>query len=172
MELKYYRMHEDVVGPVYGSSNSACFDISAYIQYQSLFKAYTKNNSLIEIISSQDADGKNFIDVPPEWRVLISTGIIFDIPESSSVRVYARSGLSTKKGLNLINSVGIIDSDYVEELFIPIYNNSQEKLRIFNSDRIAQAELVFNNRAILNFINERPKRKTERSGGFGSTGTQ
>ena len=113
---------------------------------------------------------RNYIDIPSEWRVLIPTGLIFDIPENHSVRVYPRSGLSSKRGLNLINCVGIIDEDYVEEVFVPVYNNSQEKLRIFNGDRIAQAVLVFNQRAIINYTNERPSRKSDRDGGFGSTG--
>ena len=78
--------------------------------------------------------------------------------------------MSTKKGLNLINSVGIIDSDYVEEVFVPVMNNSQDRLRIYNGDRIAQAELVFNRQASLRYISDRPQRKSDRSGGFGSTG--
>ena len=93
-----------------------------------------------------------------------------DIPENHSVRVYPRSGLSSKKGLNLINCVGIIDADYVEEVFIPVYNNSQERLRIYNGERIAQAEMTYNQRPILDFIFEKPVQKSDRSGGFGSTG--
>ena len=119
----------------------------------------------------QNSDGKNFIEIPSEWRVLIPTGLIFDIPISCSVRLYARSGLSTKQGLNLINSVGIIDADYIEEVFIPIYNNSLKKIKIYNGDRITQAEMVFNNRAILQYIQDKPISKSNRNGGFGSTGT-
>jgi dUTP pyrophosphatase len=119
----------------------------------------------------QNSDGRNFIEIPSEWRVLIPTGLIFDIPISCSIRLYARSGLSTKQGLNLINSVGIIDADYIEEVFIPIYNNSLKKIRIYNGDRITQAEMVFNNRAILQYIQDKPISKSNRNGGFGSTGT-
>jgi deoxyuridine 5'-triphosphate nucleotidohydrolase len=170
MELNFYKINDNVNGPLYGSTQAACFDLCGYIEYQIIVKAYTKNNSLVELISAQDAENRNFIDIPSEWRVLIPTGIIFDIPIGSSVRIYPRSGLSSKKGLNLINCVGVIDSDYVEEVYIPVYNNSQEKLRIYNGDRIAQAELVYNQRTSLNVINQKPERKTERSGGFGSTG--
>ena len=72
--------------------------------------------------------------------------------------------------MNLINCVGIIDSDYVEQIYIPIYNNSQERVKIYNGDRIAQGEMVFNSRTILNYTSERPSQKGNRSGGFGSTG--
>lgn len=170
MNLKIYKLHDDVTYPSYGSNQAACFDVSAYISFQNIIKAYSKTNGLFEIISSQDIDGRNFIDIPSEWRVLIPTGVVFDIPENYSVRVYPRSGLSSKKGLNLINCVGIIDADYVEEVFIPLYNNSQEKLRIYNGERIAQAEMIYNQRPILENIFKRPEKKGNRTGGFGSTG--
>ncbi len=170
MKLNIFKTKQEAPDAVYGSGKAACFDISAFVTFQSCVKAYTKNNGLVEILAAQDAEHRNYIDIPSEWRVLIPTGLIFDIPENHSVRVYPRSGLSSKRGLNLINCVGIIDEDYVEEVFVPVYNNSQEKLRIFNGDRIAQAELVFNQRAIINYTNERPSRKSDRDGGFGSTG--
>jgi len=170
MNLKYYKMKNDVNDLIYGSEQSACFDISAYMPYQSSIKAITKDNKLVEMLSIQDVDGKNYIEVPAEWRILIPTGIIFDIQENYSVRIYSRSGLSTKKGLNLINCVGIIDSDYVEQVFVPLYNNSQERIKIYNGDRIAQGELVSNIKLSFECLSERPNIKTERSGGFGSTG--
>jgi deoxyuridine 5'-triphosphate nucleotidohydrolase len=151
MKLNIFKTKQEAPDAVYGSGKAACFDISAFVTFQSCVKAYTKNNGLVEILAAQDAEHRNYIDIPSE-------------------RVYPRSGLSSKRGLNLINCVGIIDEDYVEEVFVPVYNNSQEKLRIFNGDRIAQAELVFNQRAIINYTNERPSRKSDRDGGFGSTG--
>jgi dUTP pyrophosphatase len=170
MNLKIYKLYEDATYPEYGTSQAACFDLCAYISYQKIIKAYSKNNGLYEIIAAQDHENKNYIDIPAEWRVLIPTGLILDIPQNHSVRVYPRSGLSSKKGLNLINCVGIIDADYVEEIFIPVYNNSQERLRIYSGERIAQAEMIYNQRSILEYIYERPEQKGDRTGGFGSTG--
>lgn len=167
--LKIYKKKSNVSGVKYGSFNAACFDIAAFITYQSAVKAYTKSNSCVEILASQDDIG-SYIDLPPEWRAMIPTGIIMDIPEDHSVRIYPRSGLSTKKGLNLINCVGIIDSDYTEEVFIPLYNNSQEKLRIYNEDRIAQGEMMHSPQISIEYIEERPPMKGNRDGGFGSTG--
>ena len=170
MELKIYKLYENAPNPTYGSNNAACFDLSAFLHYQGTVKAYTKENDLAEMLATQDSDGRTYIDIPGEWRALIPTGLIFDIPCNHSVRIYPRSGLSTKQGLNLINCVGIIDADYTEEIFIPVYNNAQKKIRIYNNDRIAQAEMIFNYRTILNFTRERPSQKGNRSGGFGSTG--
>jgi dUTP pyrophosphatase len=170
MELKIFKLYNNAPDPKYGSDNASCFDLSAFLHYQGAVKAYTKENDLVEMLVAQDFDGKNYIDIPGEWRALIPTGLIMDIPCNHSVRIYPRSGISTKQGLNLINCVGIIDSDYVEEVFIPVYNTAQKKIRIYNNDRIAQGEMVFNYKTLINFTNERPAKKTNRDGGFGSTG--
>lgn len=172
MELYIYKIKDEVPDTVYGTNQAACFDISAFIEYQNIVKKYTKDNKLVESLVMQDTDGRNYIEIPEGWRAMIPTGLIFDIPNNYSVRIYPRSGLSTKKGLNLINAVGIIDADYVEEIFIPIYNNSQEKIKIYNGDRIAQAEMVFNQRPSLNYTKNKPSQKTDRMGGFGSTGVE
>jgi dUTP pyrophosphatase len=163
-------MYPDVADVKYGTMNSACFDIAAYFYYQNSLKTYSKDNKEIIVLGVQDEHGKAYVDIPAEWRMLIPTGLILDIPENHCVKIYPRSGLSTKKGLNLINSVGIIDSDYVQQLMIPLYNNSQERLRIYSGDRIAQGELVQQMQANITYIEERPTTKTDRSGGFGSTG--
>jgi deoxyuridine 5'-triphosphate nucleotidohydrolase len=168
--LKVYKKHSDVKNIEFGTEQSACFDISAYIPYSKSVKAYTKTNEEIEMLAVSENDGKSFIEIPHEWRVLIPTGLIFDIPDSHCIKIYARSGLSTKKGLNLINSTGVIDSDYVQELFIPIYNNSQVKIKIYNGDRIAQGQLEYVQKYDIMYVVEKPLNKSDRDGGFGSTG--
>ena len=170
MNLKIYKMYPDVSDINYATRNSACFDIAAHFHYQNSFKTFSKDNKDITILGVQDEHGKAYVELPAEWRILIPTGMILDIPEQHCVKIYPRSGLSTKKGLNLINCVGIIDSDYVEQLFIPLYNNSQERVRIYSGDRIAQGELVHQPQATIHYITERPEKKSDRNGGFGSTG--
>jgi dUTP pyrophosphatase len=170
MELKIHKLSDYVPDVKYGTQNAACFDIAAYFHYQNSFKTFSTDNKEIIVLGVQNENGKAYVDIPPEWRMLIPTGLILDIPEQHCVKIYPRSGLSTKKGLNLINCVGIIDADYVEQLFIPIHNNSQERVRIYSGDRIAQGELVYQPQAELTYISERPQRKSDRDGGFGSTG--
>jgi dUTP pyrophosphatase len=101
---------------------------------------------------------------------LIPTGIVLDIPEEHYVEIYSRSGTAIKKGLTLINSVGIIDEDYTKELFIPFINLSQEPVRIYHGDRIAQGILKKSIRPIIIETPERPVKESNRDGGFGSTG--
>lgn len=168
--IKIYKLKSDVPDLKYATEHAACMDVSAYLKFSSSIKSYSTDNKEIEVLVSQDKDGKDFIDIPANWRVLIPTGMIFDLPKDVHLKVYPRSGLSTKKGLNLINCTGIIDEDYINELFIPLYNNSIEKLRIYNGDRIAQIEVCNTLRVNTVELTERPSKKGNRDGGFGSTG--
>jgi dUTP pyrophosphatase len=98
--------------------------------------------------------------------------LIFDIPEGYSVRLHPRSSISLKKGLVMPNGEGIVDSDYILETFIMLYNSSADEVRIKHGERIAQGELI----KTLDYSLEEsiiiPEQKTNRVGGFGSTGTE
>lgn len=157
--------------PEYATENSACFDISARFDPSSKVKLYTASNkemSLIPLFSSME--NKLFITIKPGDRVLIPTGIIFDIPTGYSLRVYIRSSIALKKGLILSNSEGVIDSDYFHETFVMVTNVSTQSVVIFDGDRIAQGELVPVYNVNIQDIPEAPKQKTDRIGGLGSTG--
>jgi len=107
----------------------------------------------------------------PKWRYLISTGLIFDIPPGYYIKVHPRSGNALKKGLVTANNTGIIDEDYVEECNCIMINLSDDPYIVEHGDRIAQAELRQAESYVIGRINNRPLQKTERDGGFGSTGT-
>mgnify|MGYP001311813996 CR=1 FL=1 len=147
-----HKLTPDAIVPTYGTKQSACFDIYACIA------------------SRDDNQWLGSVDIEPGGFALIPTGLIFDIPEGHSIRLHPRSGLSIKKGLILANCEGVIDSDYVEETFVMIRNVSDETQYIEHGDRICQGELVKNESVTFVEIKERPSTKTDRKGGFGSTG--
>jgi dUTP pyrophosphatase len=70
----------------------------------------------------------------------------------------------------LPNSVGIIDSDYVEQSFIMLQNMSESLVVIQHGERLAQAMLEPVYDYSLMVSEEKPQQKTSRDGGFGSTG--
>ena len=108
----------------------------------------------------------------PLERAMIPTGLYFEIPKGIEGQVRARSGLSLKKGITLINGIGTIDSDYRGELGILVVNLSDESVTIEDGDRIAQ--MVFMAYEVADWIqvdNLDALSKTERGeGGFGHTG--
>lgn len=163
--LKVYKTHPSATIPFFATEQAACFDISASLFSGQKVTYYTSMNSKNDITIIND-----FIKLMPRSRYLIPTSLILDIPEGYSVRIHPRSGISLKYGLSLANCEGVIDSDYIDPIFVALINNSNCEITINNGDRIAQGELVRNETTKIHEIFNAPASKTSRSGGFGSTG--
>lgn len=118
----------------------------------------------------------------PGKKVLIDTGIAFEFPEGYAGRMYSRSGLSFKKGIILLNSVGIIDGGYRGSIKVGLLNIGLENFaepgsglyigdyEIKAGDRIAQLDIVKQEDVELNEIEEFETKTEREDGGFGSTG--
>lgn len=107
--------------------------------------------------------------INPGETKMISAGIKTEIPEGYVGLIFARSGLATKQGLAPANKVGVIDSDYRGEWFVPLHNHSNETKSISSGERIAQVIIM----PVPKFQFEQVQElnSTERGeGGFGSTG--
>jgi dUTP pyrophosphatase len=153
--------------PKFATEQSACFDLAAQFYGKEIYQGYNANNVLFDRKFTN-----NSIKLMPGDRMIVPTGLIFDIPEGYSLRIHARSGLSLKQGLVLVNSEAVIDSDFVHETSVLLVNTSNNPISIRHGDRIAQAELV----PVLSYdfveIKKAPKDKTSRKGGLGSTGIE
>lgn len=109
----------------------------------------------------------------PGSRAIIPTGIYTAIPEGYEVQIRPRSGLAIKKGLNLINCVGTIDTGYRNEWGIPVVNQGFETVWIEDGERIAQA--ILNKFEKIEWENVRHLSDLtgeDRGGGFGHSGTK
>ncbi len=141
-------------------------------------KIYSKSGEIpkYETENSAGLDLRALLDKPmiikPMERVLIPTGIFLEIPNGFEGQVRARSGLSIKNGLTMVNGVGTVDSDYRGELKVPMINLGSEEFKVESGDRIAQ--IVFARYEAVNFesvSSTEDLEKTERgTGGFGHTG--
>jgi len=167
-DLRYYKLNPEVKDPYRATSGSACFDLYSFLPDESEVTVY--RNDFEETEKVTRVVKLKRVPINPKERILIPTGLILDIPKGYSVRLYPRSSLALKQGLTLANNVGIIDSDYVEPVFAMIFNMSGYVKYINHEERICQAELFKDQPHVLEEVLERPKRKTERDGGFGSTG--
>ncbi|AZR72409.1 deoxyuridine 5'-triphosphate nucleotidohydrolase [Anoxybacter fermentans] len=110
------------------------------------------------------------ITLKPGEIMKIPTGIAIQIPSPAYAGfIFPRSGLSSKHGINLVNCVGVIDSDYTGEIICPVQNNGSEPYIIEPGERIAQ--LVIMPIVQVDFVWVEELDETERgAGGFGSTG--
>lgn len=130
--------------PIYGTSQSAGFDIPAYLPEGSIVLEKGK-------------------------RMLVPTGIFIELPCGYEAQVRARSGLAIKNGIGLVNGIGTVDADYRGELKVPMINWGDEDFTINDGDRIAQVVITKHERAEFELCEELGE--TERgSGGFGHTG--
>lgn len=104
---------------------------------------------------------------------LVPTGLKAYMASDEFLIICIRSGLSVKNSLSLINSQGIIDSDYYNNaeneghILIAIYNHGDTDFSIAKGTRIAQG--IFQNYLSADADD---RVQTVRSGGFGSTGNR
>ena len=145
MKVKIMKLRESAIVPRKATIGSAGYDLSACI----------------------DSD------------IVVNRGEVFKIPCGISIElpsneygafIFARSGLSMKQGITLVNGVGVIDSDYRGEICVSLCKIfGDDSYRIKNGDRIAQ--MVFMKIGEANFDLVDDLEGSDRgSGGFGSTG--
>ena len=102
-------------------------------------------------------------------RVLVPTGMIFEIPDGHEGQIRPRSGLAYKHGLTCLNTPGTIDSDYRGEVMVLLINHGSEDFKIERGMRIAQ--MVIAPVTQVKITEGTLATPTKRgSGGFGSTG--
>lgn len=141
MFFKPVRPSEPVQLPLRATSNSAGYDFFAPADYT----------------------------IAPHKSMKIPTNVTVFLDDTDAQRwvlmLYPRSSTAIKKGLALVNTVGIIDSDYCGfEIGVFVENRSDEPLVIKAGDRFCQGVFV------PYLVTSDDAADGERSGGFGSTG--
>jgi dUTP pyrophosphatase len=101
----------------------------------------------------------------------IPTGIRVRMEPDDVLRIYPRSGLSIKKGVNLANDVGIIDADYNQQIFVFLVKTtagleSTQSGKVWIKKGQAFAQCVFEKY----LLTDDDKVSNTRNGGLGSTG--
>lgn len=143
MNIQITKLRDRVIIPEYQTSGAAGMDIHACIDEP--------------------------IILQPLERRLVPSGFAIAVPEGYEAQVRARSGLSIKHGITMINGVGTIDADYRGEVGVLLVNISNEPFEIIPDMRIAQLVIAKYERA--EWIEVTSLEATTRgAGGFGSTG--
>lgn len=141
--LKYKKLNSDAVTPKYNYTSDSGFDLHSTEEIQ----------------------------LQPFQRVLVPTGLSFDIPEGFEIQVRTKSGLAIKQGLMVLNSPGTVDQGYTGEVKVIILNVGDTQT-IEKGQKIAQAVLcpvVPGKNVVLEEIDE-VSDKERGDNGFGSTG--
>jgi dUTP pyrophosphatase len=107
------------------------------------------------------------VSLEPGQRVIARSGLAVAIPEGFYGRLAPRSGLATKKGLDVL--AGVIDADYRGEIGCLLHNTGEEKIELAENSKICQ--LIIERIVTPQAVWADDLGDTERGrGGFGSTG--
>ena len=107
------------------------------------------------------------LSLAPGQRAILRTGLAVAIPEGYYGRLAPRSGLATKKGLDVL--AGVIDADYRGEIGCLLHNTGEERIELPENSKICQ--LIIEKIVTPQAVWADDLDDTERGpGGFGSTG--
>jgi dUTP pyrophosphatase len=118
-----------------------------------------------------DLVARTDVTLPPSGgRGLVPTGVALALPPGFAGFVQPRSGLALRHGVTCLNTPGLIDSGYRDEIAVLLVNTDPETAyEIRRGDRIAQ--LVIQRVEAADFVEVAELSESERGlGGFGSTG--
>ena len=102
-------------------------------------------------------------------RALVPTGVAVAIPVGYAGFVLPRSGLALRSGVTLLNSPGLIDAGYRDELKVLLVNlDPVTAYEVHRGDRIAQ--LVIQQVGAVELMEVDVLDGENRGGGFGHTG--
>lgn len=112
------------------------------------------------------------IVLKPLERVLVPTGLRFELSPNTELQVRPRSGMALKHGISVLNTPGTVDEGYRGEIGVIVINLSNENYTINHGERIAQGVIAnVINQSISELIKTNDLSDSERgSDGFGSTG--
>lgn len=143
LDLKYTKLHTDAIEPTYNYEGDSGFDLYSVEE----------------------------IEVKPFGRVLVPTGLAFDIKDGYEIQVRSKSGLAINQGLFVLNSPGTVDSGYIGEVKVIIFNTNQESFTIKKGMKVAQGVLspVVNGKWVNLLKKSQITNKERGDNGFGST---
>ncbi|HET8898061.1 MAG TPA: dUTP diphosphatase [Rhodanobacteraceae bacterium] len=110
---------------------------------------------------------------PQAPAILIPTGIAVHMASDAfCALVLPRSGLGHKRGLVLGNGTGVIDADYMAQIFVSAWNRNPagEAIVVQPGERIAQLLFVPVLRPTFRVVDTFSGHSARGLGGFGSTG--
>ena len=144
MKLIFKKIHQNAKIPSRATDSSAGLDISACLD-----EPVTLEKGEIKMIPTGLKASTDCKDV--------------------AMLIYPRSGLSSKYGVSLANCVGVVDSDYRGEWFIPLINHGKEPFTVTDGMRIAQlipTRVLFPEIEVSESLDDTGRG----NGGFGSSG--
>jgi dUTP pyrophosphatase len=158
-------LYADARPPKRATSGSAGYDLCAYLAGRRVRCSDGESIWEMPVIERSDNCG---LSLDPGLNALIPLGFKARIPVGIEAQIRPRSGTTFKKGLQIPNAPGTIDSDYPDEWLVIVRNPGSLPIRLEHGERIAQ--MVLARYETLAVEQGSVSVTTDRTGGFGSTG--
>jgi dUTP diphosphatase len=170
MPLIVELLHADAQPPRRATEGSAGYDLCAYLRGRRVKCSDGQRTWEASVTSSEleSASSECRFTLESGVAALIPLGFKARIPEGIEAQIRPRSGTSFKKGLQIPNAPGTIDSDYPDEWMVIVRNPTPTPIHIAHGERIAQ--MVLARYEVLDVETGSVAVTTTRVGGFGSTG--
>ena len=158
-------LHGDAQLPRRATEGSAGYDLFAYLKNRRVRCSDGVQQWQVETHADE---GASWLELPPAAMALVPLGFKARLPLGYEAQVRPRSGTTFKRGLQIPNAPGTIDSDFPDEWMVLVRNPHAYVMRIEHGERIAQ--MVLHRYEVLPFARGDVSTTTDRAGGFGSTG--
>src|SRR5690349_18289859 len=162
MQLTVELLHPDAQPPRRATEGSAGYDLCAYLTGRTV--RCSDSQKTFDLAA---ADGRFVLE--SGIAALIPLGFKARLPVGIEAQIRPRSGTSFKKGLQIPNAPGTIDSDFPDEWMVIVRNPTNGPISIEHGERIAQ--MVLARYEVLDIESGSVGVTTSRVGGFGSTGS-
>jgi dUTPase len=123
------------------TNGSSKFDIKACIKQGQKIIAFNAWNKKIDVIVKGVAGNPNSFQLPPQTRILVPTGLSFDVPKDHAIVTYMLPEVTLKLGLTLANGTQIIFSGDSGEVHVMLINITESLVVIQNDQKLAQCIL-------------------------------
>jgi len=155
----------DAQHPERATPGSAGYDLRAYVRDRTI---KCSDGLRVWEATPADREHESKVAIPAGACALIPLGFKARLPMGVEGQVRPRSGTTFKKGLQIPNSPGTIDSDFPDEWMVLMRNPLAHDVVVEHGERIAQ--LVLARYEVLAIEHGAVGVTTTRTGGFGSTG--
>jgi len=160
------RVSKNALVPTKATTFSAGFDIHCDIQDR-LVRCMSPDNQPYDVHTLLEP-----FYLQPNHRAIIPTGWKMRCAEDEGIEFHPRSGLSFKVGITMINCMGLIDADYPDETGLILTNLSEMPFKIEHGERLGQLMVRKLVDTVIVEVDELPEIVSNRTGGFGSSGTE
>ena len=138
MSVRFRKLHDDATLPQRSSPLAAGYDLFA------------------------------LMDILVDGMVAVPTGVGLCLASNQFGLLCQRSSMPFKRGLFMANTPGVIDADYVEQIYVQLMPVYGEAVQVRRGERIAQVVIMEYAGGTCGWTFEQPL--LDRGGGLGSTG--